>query len=111
MSRKVFEITSESENLRKLRGDLKVFLQKKGLSKKVQANCLLAVSEGCTNSLRHAYGGIAGHKIKVVVIDDQKRIEFRIRDYGKKINLKRVRPPELPPKKPNGLGIFFLKTI
>ena len=39
------------------------------------------------------------------------RVVFRIRDFGKKIDLSSIKEPELPPVKPNGLGIHFMKTI
>lgn len=111
MKKHVFVITSESKNLKVLRGKLKRFFRKSSFSKKAQNNFLLAVSEACANSIKHSYEGKSGRSIRVSVKDLKNKVEFRIRDYGKKINLAKVKQPLLPPRKPNGLGIYLLKNL
>ena len=111
MIRKSFVIPSESKYLKPLRTKLLQFLKKTGHLSKNRDAFLIAISEACTNSIRHAYSGENNHKIHVTVEDSKFRTVFRIRDYGRKIDLAKVKPPELPPTKPHGLGIHFIKTM
>ena len=111
MRQKKFAIKNNSTALRNLRKKLKSFLARSGFSKKDQWHFVMAVGEACTNSIRHSYGKDSNGLIRVQAMEMQDRIVFKIRDYGKKINLKKVRTPKLPPRKPHGLGIYFLKTI
>ena len=71
---------------------------------------MVAIGEGCTNAIRHAYDGEAGHKIKLTMENRQDKLVFKIRDYGKKFDPKKVEVPKLPPTKPHGLGIHFMRT-
>jgi len=109
--RKVFVIKSESKYLGPLRKKLDSFLKKKNFSLKDRSNFLLVIGEACTNSIRHAYQGKKGGQIRVALQDQRTKIVFRIRDYGQKIDLSRIKTPKLPPKKPHGLGIYLLKTM
>lgn len=111
MRQKKFLIKSSPTALRNLRKKLKSFLTKSDFPKKDQWHFMMAVGEACTNSIRHSYGKDVKGVIRVKAIDMKDRMIFKIRDYGQKINLKKVRTPKLPPRKPNGLGIYFLKTI
>lgn len=109
--RKSFIIPSESKYLKPLRTTLKEFLKKTGHSPTVCGAILVAVGEACTNSIRHSYSNENGHKIRVTVEDSKLRTVFKIRDYGRKIDLSKVKPPKLPSAKPHGLGIHLMKTI
>ena len=111
MNQKVFVIGSNSENLKPLREKIRSFLKKTGLPVKTQEEILVAICEGCTNSMRHAYLGKPGNEIRVTAQDREGEVVLKIRDYGKKIDLSKVKTPELPSQKPGGLGIYFMKTI
>lgn len=104
-------ITSESRNLTRLRERLKPLFKKAGFSHEVEEKILVAVGEGCTNAIRHAYQEETKGKIRVTFQDEKDKAIFRIRDYGRKIDLAKVKTPELPPKKGGGLGIYFMKTL
>lgn len=108
---KILTLASESRNLTRLRDELRVFLKQAGFSPEVEEKILVAVGEGCTNAIRHAYQEEANHKIQVTFEDQKEKVIFRIRDYGRKIDLSKVKTPELPPKKGGGLGIYFMKTL
>lgn len=108
---KVLLITSESRNLTRLRERLKPLLKKAGFSSEVEERILVAVGEGCTNALRHAYQEETKGKIRVTFQDEKDKVIFRIRDYGRKIDLTKVKTPQLPPQKVGGLGIYFMKTL
>ena len=77
---------------------------------------LVAIGEATTNCIRHAYNGEQGHEVRVTYEDAPDKIVIRIRDFGKKIDADQLeekleKPPELPPTKPYGLGLYFMKTI
>lgn len=111
MKEKTFIIESCTENLRPLRERVSPFLKKAGMSPKDEKQALVCIIEACTNSIRHAYGNERGRKIRVSVRDMKDRVVFTIRDYGKKIDLTKIRMPVLPPVEPGGLGIYFMKTF
>lgn len=107
---KKFELTTHSEHLCNVRTDLIPFLEKAGWDEKKSGEILVAVQEGLTNVMRHAYQGKDG-KIELEVEDQPDRIHIRIRDFGIKFDPTKIPDPELPPTKPGGLGIFLMKKI
>ena len=107
---RAFELVSDAKHLAPFRADLRNALSKAGLSEKAVGEVTLAVDEVLTNVMRHAYGGKEG-KIQVEVKDHSNRVEIAIRDFGTKFDPTQMPMPELPPKKPGGLGIYFVKTL
>lgn len=107
----VLVVESDPAQLRGLRQKLRILLEKAGLPEKSRQEALVAVGEGCTNAIRHAYSGEPGHKIRVTVEEKGGRIVFKIRDFGRKIDLSRVKTPELPPRRGGGLGVYLMKTM
>ena len=106
----VFKLASDARQLAPFRAKLRTVLLKMGLKEKSIAELVLAVDEAMTNSIRHAYGGKEG-KIKVIVSDRADRIDISIEDFGRKFDPTKIPPPELPPKKPGGLGLYFIKIL
>jgi len=106
-----FVIQSTTENLKPIRSKIKPLLKKAGFSDKTLESILVALGEACTNAIRHSYGCEEGHEIRVTFEDHKAKIVLRIRDYGKKIDLSKVKTPTLPPVQSGGLGIYFMKTI
>lgn len=107
----VLVVESDPAQLRGLRQKLRILLEKAGLSEKARQEVLVAVGEGCTNAIRHAYSGKPGRLIRVTVTPGREKLVFRIRDFGRKIDLSKVKPPELPPRKGGGLGVYFMRTL
>lgn len=107
----VLVVESDPAQLRALRQKLKPLLEKAGLSEKNRQEVLVAVGEGCTNAIRHSYSGEPGHKIRVTVEEKGGELVFKIRDFGRKIDLSKVKTPELPPKRGGGLGVHLMKTM
>lgn len=110
-TRKVFTLQSSSEELKPLRGKLRNFLQTAGVTGQPLETILVAVGEACTNCIRHSYHGEPGHEIQIQAEDHKDKIIFRIRDFGEKIDLSRLKPPTLPPEKGGGLGVYFMQTM
>ena len=109
--KKVFTLESDPSKLESLRGQLKDFLDQTGFPPPIRDKILVCVGEACTNSIRHSYQGQTGQKIEVTAEDFEDRLTLRIRDFGQKIDLAKVKTPKLPPTKPGGLGVYFMKTI
>jgi len=107
---KRLDLNATSEELASVRPQLREYLNQLGLDSKKVDEVALAVDETLSNILRHAYGGKQG-KVEVVIEDFDDRVEIRIRDFGKKFDLTQMPPPELPPVKPGGLGIHFIRTV
>ena len=106
------EIESDTAQLSPLREKLRAFLKETGLEPKVQESILVALGEACTNSIRHSYSNKPGHKVRVKAEDLPEKVVFKVRDFGDKIDLTKLEtPPTLPPVKPGGLGIYFMRTI
>ncbi|MDP3919501.1 MAG: ATP-binding protein [Candidatus Omnitrophota bacterium] len=110
MTQEHFELISNSEALGPFRESLRDRLSQSGLDEKGSSNVTLAVDEALTNVIRHAYGGREG-KIRVIYEDFADRVEIAICDNGAKFDPTLAKDPELPPKKPGGLGCYFIKTL
>lgn len=104
-------VESDPAQLRFLRQKLRILLKKEGVPEKDCQEVLVAVGEGCTNAIRHAYSGESGHPIRVTVARRGEKLILKIRDFGRKINLAKIKTPELPPKKGGGLGVYFMKKF
>ncbi len=109
MTEKTLLLTSDSHSLNRLRNRLRTILQKTGLSPQEQNALLLAVGEACTNAIRHSYAGESGHRIRLTIHDFSEKVRIKIRDYGRKFDVTKLRPPKLPPQQGGGLGVHFIK--
>ena len=87
------------------------FLRRLKIPEKTRSLIQVAIGEACTNSMRHSYGGEKNHLIRVAIEDFRDRTVFKVRDYGRKINLSKVKSPKLPPTQPHGLGIHIIRSF
>ena len=111
MRRKKITIQSDARQLKILRKKLRSFLAKSDFPKKQKWRFVMAVGEACTNSIQHSYGKTRCGLVRIEAIESKDKIVFKIRDYGKKFKLKKIKSPKLPQRKPHGLGIYFIKTL
>ncbi len=111
MNEQTLIIDSDSAKLKEVRAEIGKCLRASGFQDKPLEEMLVAVGEGAANAIRHAYQGEKGHEVRITYQDHPDRIVIRIRDFGKKIDLTKIKEPKLPPTEPNGLGIYFMKTI
>ncbi|MBI3307148.1 MAG: ATP-binding protein [Candidatus Omnitrophica bacterium] len=107
---KEFHLTASTDQLTSFRRELELSLQEMGLYEKGSGEVILAVDEALTNIIRHTYGGKGG-KIDVAVNDFTDRVEIKIKDFGAKFDPSKIPAPELPPKKPGGLGLYLIKKL
>ena len=111
MRRKKITIKNDAGQLKTLRKKLRSFLSKSDFPKKDRWRFVMAVGEACTNSIQHAYGKTRRGLVRVDAIESHDKIVFKVRDYGQKMNFKKIKTPKLPKRKPRGLGIYFIKTM
>lgn len=107
---KSFQLTSDSRQLPPFREALRTLLNSAGFGEKETGNIVLAVDEGLTNIIRHAYGGKEG-RIEVTFGDYPDRTEITLRDYGVRFDPTKLPAPELPPTRPGGLGVHLMRTL
>ncbi len=115
MASQTFHLESDPKHLQPLlRQQVLPLLQQAGFDEKTRESLLVALGEAITNSIRHSYQCETNHPIELTIEETPKQVTFRIRDYGQKVDLAKVKAkenPELPPTQPGGLGIYFMKTI
>lgn len=71
----------------------------------------LALSEACTNVIKHAYGGAAGNAIDLELDADAERLVVRIRDTGKPFDPASYTPPDLSRVHESGYGVHLMRSI
>ena len=74
-------------------------------------NIILAIDEACSNIIKHTYGGPSDNLILARIFIFPERMEVRLRDYGKKIDIEKIKPRKLTEVRPGGLGVHFIKTV
>ncbi len=71
----------------------------------------LAVSETCSNVIRHAYEGADDKDIVVSVGIEGDTLSLTIRDFGKKFDLSGYQPPDLDTPSEGGYGIYLTREL
>lgn len=110
IAKKKFQLIATADEIAKFWGEMNFFLQEAGVSMTEQSNLRLALSEVLTNAVRHSYEGQPG-PVHVNFFSYKDRLEFWIRDFGIPFDLTKVPNPDIPPTKPGGLGVFFVKQL
>ena len=70
----------------------------------------IAVDEAISNVIKHTYNGDREQVIvvKIRILDD--RLQIVLRDFGKKVDPKTIKPRNLDDIRPGGLGVHLIKT-
>lgn len=73
----------------------------------------LAIQEGIANAMRHGNKLDKKKLVKVTFTPSHQRIEIRIEDEGKGVDLEKIPNPNLPENllKPCGRGVYFMKQV
>ena len=106
-----YSMTSEAEQLVRLRKWLREELTGHGVPKQEQSNLLLAAGELCANSIQHAYDGRGGQPIHVSVRSSADSLVIEVEDFGKPFDAELYEGPELDAAPDSGYGLFLVKTI
>jgi serine/threonine-protein kinase RsbW len=101
-------LTSDPRWLQVLRAAVGQVGHLAGLDPATVDHLKLAVDEACANIIVHGYGGERGRPIVATLNLYPDRLEVRLRDFGKKVPLESIRPKELDPTRPGGLGVHLI---
>ena len=70
----------------------------------------VAVSEACTNALKHGCVNKDGNYFVYYTIDGKKLI-IEVCDSGKGIEVEKIKTPDFDHPKESGLGLYIIKTL
>lgn len=104
-------MTSDAHELARMRSWLWTALIGYGLPLEEASGLLLAVGELCNNSIKHAYGGVAGRPIRIAVDASGGDVVIEVEDWGRPFDEARYVPPDLDAVPEGGLGLFLVRTI
>jgi len=110
------ETSSDPKLLPAIRGLVRGYFSRFGLSSERVADVVLAVNEACSNSIRHSYGNEPSGRVELVFRSNHGEIEVELRDDGVPAapeHLARISlaPPELSALRPGGLGVQFIYQV
>ena len=105
------EIASELADVARARDWIAGLARQAGLPLQESHNLGLAVSEACTNAIKHAYSLEKGHTIELSAQIDSQQIRVVVRDFGRKIDLRTYREPDLDNPSEGGYGIHVLRGL
>lgn len=111
MKRFQVEILSDPACLKIVRDAVANFCQTAGMDENEKCQVVLAVDEACTNIIRHSYEGATDKPILCEGRLEGNSIVFVLRDYGKKVDLAKIRARDLSDVRPGGLGVHFIREV
>ncbi len=104
-------IPAKPEFLKIIRAAVNSICEVRGVSKEDLNNVILAVDESCSNIIKHAYGGPTDRPIQAKINICPEKFEIFLRDFGKKADIKKIKPRNLEDVRPGGLGVHFIKSV
>ncbi len=104
-------IQSRAENLRMLRAVVQSAMETAAADREVTERVVLAVSEACTNIIRHAYGPHRSGEIVLEIFNNQDEMRFRLMDFAPPVDRDACRTPPNTELRPGGLGIRLIHQI
>jgi serine/threonine-protein kinase RsbW len=106
-----FTISSDLSEVERAREWISTLAQQSGLSSQENYELQLAVSETCTNAIKHAYAMEKGHTIVLSANIDNSRICLKTRDFGIKLDSDSYQEPNLDKPSESGYGIYILRRL
>lgn len=82
-----------------------------GFDSETAASVVLSVDEALTNIIRHAYQGAEDKPIEVELVPIDRKpggLRISLRDYGRPIDVDRIKPRDLSHVRPGGLGLHIM---
>jgi serine/threonine-protein kinase RsbW len=104
-------ITSESEELPRVRAWLRAELTALGFDPREQSGLQVAVGEITSNSIKHAYEGRSGQPIRLSVESRDDCVVVQIEDFGKQFDPSRYRDPNLDEMNEGGMGLYIARQL
>ena len=102
---------SDPEELQEVRRWLHEVGEATGLGEEAIFQMKVAVSEACTNIIRHAYLGDHAKPIWLRAQQKGDGVELEIRDFGRPFDPSLVRAPDLEGAHEGGYGVFLMHNL
>lgn len=80
------------------------------LDDEIVASYQLALTEACSNIVRHAYPDGNGN-LQLEAAYDPEKLVFRVRDTGQPFDPSEVPPPSFDGSRSGGFGVFIIRQI
>ncbi len=114
--RKKLRIHSDPIELRQVRSAIEAGGTRVGFNKKDCHAMALAVDEALANVIKHAYGGARDKKIEIEIEElneevKQQGLKVNIRDFGKAVEISKIKGRELTDIRPGGLGVHIMRKV
>lgn len=106
-----FTISSDLSEVKRAREWISSLAQQSGLSSQENYELQLAVSETCTNAIKHAYAMEKGHTIVLSANINNSQVRLVIRDFGIKLNPDNYQEPNLDKLNESGYGIYLMRRL
>ncbi len=107
-----FEIYGGNEIVARVRAWASSTATALGADSRAAADFALAISEACTNVVRHAYTGHAQSRLILTARRIGERIIFRVRDFGDKFDPAGVPFPKIEGEPTvGGYGIYLMRQV
>ena len=107
MSKVSFDVEPRASALAPFRKRLRPLIESAGFDSKSTHDILLSVNEVLTNIIRHGQS----EKIQVLFSNLKDHVEILIEDGSPCFDPRTLPAPELPPRKPGGLGIHLVRSL
>lgn len=102
---------SDPKYLKLIREIVKGFLHASNYDKDDAMMIVLAVDEAASNIIKYGYDNAKDGTIDLKMSDEDEKIIFVLRDYGKKCDPVKFESRKLDDVRPGGLGLYLMKTI
>ena len=109
-------IHSDPVELRQVRSAIEDGGARVGFDKKDCHAMALAVDEALANVIKHAYGGAPDKKIEIEIEElnggsEEQGLRINIRDFGKAVEISKIKGRELADIRPGGLGVYIMRKV
>jgi len=104
-------VKSRPDQIAKVRNWVAEEAQAAGFSAEDIFALKLAISETCSNVVRHAYEGADDKDIVVSVSIEEDVFSLTVRDFGKKFDFSRHKAPNLDKPSEGGYGIYLIREL
>lgn len=104
-------IPSDPRMLKIIRMTVSHLCEVMGFSSEDQKSTVLAVDEACSNIIKHAYQGETTHPIWITFELLPQGLKVKLRDFGRRADIKRIKPRALHDIRPGGIGVHVIKSV
>ena len=94
-----------------VRQKIKEVIKEYEFTKVDEFNVVLVIDESIQNVIRYAYEMDKTKKIIFNIKKENEDLIVKIRDFGKQVDISKIKPRDLDNVRPGGLGVHFIKSI